>query len=211
MFTGLIEEVGKVEGIVKRADGLNLVIGCNKVIEGTKLGDSIAVNGVCLTVTDLKGGLITFDVSKETIKRTNLSKINIKEAVNLERAMMVGNRFGGHIVQGHVDTVGYISSIKPTGEHTEFLIEIPFDYVDYVIEKGSIAVDGISLTINYIDKNRVKLNIIPHTFKNTNLMYRKTGDSVNLEFDIVGKYVVEMIRKYGFSNEDRLKNLLEHF
>lgn len=210
MFTGLIEEVGKIKSIIPKRDGLTLSVEAKKVIEDTKLGDSIAVNGVCLTVVKIESNsFIYFDVSEETVKRSNISKLKPSDFVNLERAMSPQGRFGGHIVQGHVDCVGYISGIKPLGDHTEFEVDIPSQFLDYVIEKGSIAIDGISLTINYIIGNRLKLNIIPHTLENTNLKYRKSGDEVNIEFDILGKYVVQAMKRYGFSKEDKLKNLLE--
>lgn len=211
MFTGLIEELGYIKEITKQVKGLSLTVECSRVTEETKVGDSIAVNGICLTVVEIGKGFLKFDVSAETVKRSNISKLKIKDPVNLERAMMVGGRLAGHIVQGHVDTTGYITSINPTGNHTEFSIEISNRYVEYIIEKGSIAVDGISLTINYIDKNQIYLNIIPHTLQNTNLKFRKVGDIVNLEFDVIGKYIVETMKRYGFSKEDKLKNLLENW
>ncbi|MCX7760102.1 MAG: riboflavin synthase [Hydrogenothermaceae bacterium] len=211
MFTGLVEELGKVRSISVKNDGLVLSIEADKVLENTKLGDSIAVNGVCLTVVSIEGKILFFEVSKETVKRSNISKLKPSDFVNLERAMSPQGRFGGHIVQGHVDCTGYIAGIKPLGNHTEFEVEIPSQYLEYIIEKGSIAVDGISLTINYIVNNKVKLNIIPHTLENTNLKYRKIGDEVNIEFDILGKYVVETMKRYGFSKEDKLKKLIENF
>lgn len=211
MFTGLVEEVGKVRHITKKSDGMELTVSCIKVSQGAALGDSIAVNGVCLTVVDMDRDLLRFEVSAETIKRTNLSRLKTNDPVNLERAMMAGSRFGGHIVQGHIDSTGYISSIKPLGDHTEFSIGIPQEYLDYVIEKGSIAVDGISLTINYIRDKNIILNIIPHTLENTNLKFRKVGEEVNLEFDILGKYVVQTLKRYGFSKEDKISKLLENW
>lgn len=211
MFTGLIEEVGKVRQITKKSDGIVLTIEASKVSYGTNIGDSIAINGICLTVVDINDNLLKFEVSTETINRSNISKLKINDPVNLERAMMAGGRFGGHIVQGHVDTTGYVSSIKPLGSHTEFGIAIPQDYLDYVIEKGSIAIDGISLTINYIKENQLVLNIIPHTLQNTNLKFKKVGDEVNLEFDILGKYVVQTMKRYGISKEDKLSKLLENW
>lgn len=211
MFTGLIEEVGKIKQITQKNDGVVLTIEVNKVNHGTNIGDSIAVNGVCLTVVEINHNILRFDVSTETIKRSNISKLKTNDPVNLERAMMAGSRFGGHIVQGHVDATGYVYSIKPIGDHTEVEITIPSQYMDYVIEKGSLAVDGISLTINYIKNNNILINIIPHTFENTNLRYRKVGDEVNLEFDILGKYVVQMMKRYGFSRESHLSRLLENW
>jgi riboflavin synthase len=210
MFTGLIEEVGKVKSINKMSDGMRLSISCKKVLENTVLGDSIAVNGVCLTVIHMDKDSVSFDVSNETIKRSNFSYLKIGDYVNLERSLTPQSRLGGHIVQGHVDTTGNIVSITPMGNHTNFKISFPSEYENLVIEKGSISIDGISLTINYVNKNTIDLNIIPHTLENTNLKYRKVGDVVNIEFDILGKYVAKMVGRW-YNQEDRLKKLLENW
>ncbi len=210
MFTGLIEEVGKIKNIQKRNDGMKISVECEKVIDGTKLGDSIAVNGVCLTVVNIGNRQIDFEVSNETIKRSNFKNLKINDYLNLERAMTPSSRLGGHIVQGHVDTVGEITSINRLGEHTNFKIRFPKEYDYLVIEKGSIAIDGISLTINYIKEDIIDLNIIPHTLENTNLRYRKVGEIVNIEFDILGKYVAKML-KLDSKKEDYLKNLIQNW
>ncbi len=209
MFTGIIEEVGKLKSVKSTAGGLSIEVEAKKVLEDSKLGDSIAINGICLTITDLKSDSFDFDVSQETINRTNIKDLKVGSFVNLERALRPIDRMGGHIVQGHVDTVGKISAIIQKGEHWEFKITFPSEYRKYVIEKGSIAIDGISLTINEIVNNNISLNIIPHTIQNTNLQYRKIGDNVNIEFDIIGKYVLN-IMKYG-KNEGNLENLLKNF
>ncbi|NPA17161.1 riboflavin synthase [Persephonella sp.] len=208
MFTGIVEEVGTVLQTEPAPGGLRLKVRAEKVIQDTKLGDSIAVNGVCLTVVDITEGDITFDVSRETVERSNIGKLKTGEPVNLERALRPSDRLGGHIVQGHVDTVGRISSITPEGEHTRFRIEFSPEYSDLVVEKGSIAVDGISLTINKINGSTVSINIIPHTIENTNLRSRKVGDEVNIEFDIIGKYVLRMV---GGRKKSRLEELLDNF
>ncbi len=207
MFTGLIEETGKVFSLEKRTDGSRLTIEANVVVENTKIGDSIAVNGVCLTVVNIENKSLSFDVSPETLKRTNLETLKIGELVNLERALRPSDRLGGHIVQGHIDTIGKIVRFSPIGEHWELNVEIPSEFLDFVVEKGSIAIDGISLTINQIKKNILSINIIPHTREVTNLKQRKAGDFVNLEFDILAKYVVNLLKPY---KETRLKNLLEN-
>ena len=209
MFTGIIEEVGKLKSIKPTSGGLSIEVEAKKVLEDSKLGDSIAINGICLTITDLKPNSFNFDVSQETINRSNIKDLKIGDFVNLERALRPIDRMGGHIVQGHVDTVGKISGIIPKGEHTEFKINYPVEYRAYIIEKGSIAIDGISLTINEIYNGTISINIIPHTIQNTNLQYRKVGDKVNIEFDIIGKYVLN-IMKYGKS-ENSLENLLKNF
>lgn len=210
MFTGLIEEVGKVKTMTKNYDGMRLKIECKKILENTNLGDSIAVNGVCLTVVEMEKDVAVFDVSNETIKRSNFSYLKVGDFVNLERALTPQSRLGGHIVQGHVDTTGIIVSITPLGSHTNVKISFPIEYSNLVIEKGSIAIDGISLTINYLNQNVIDLNIIPHTLENTNLKYRKPNDVVNIEFDILGKYVAKMIGKW-YNPDERLKNLLENW
>lgn len=209
MFTGIIEEVGKLKSVKSTAGGLSIEVEAKKVLEDSKLGDSIAINGICLTITDLKSDSFDFDVSQETINRTNIKDLKVGSFVNLERALRPIDRMGGHIVQGHVDTVGKISAVIQKGEHWEFKITFPSEYRKYVIEKGSIAIDGISLTVNEIVNNNISLNIIPHTIQNTNLQYRKIGDNVNIEFDIIGKYVLN-IMKYG-KNEGNLENLLKNF
>lgn len=211
MFTGLIEEVGKVKEINRKVDGINVSIEAKNILEDIKIGDSVAVNGVCLTVVSLSDRGFSFDVSKETLDRSNLKFLKIGEYVNLERALKVSDRLGGHIVQGHVDTVGSITKITPLGEHTIFEIEIPSEYLNLVVEKGSIAIDGISLTINSIKNNRLFFNIIPHTIKSTNLQFRKVGDMVNIEFDVIGKYVWNMLEKFKGKEETSLEKLLENF
>jgi len=208
MFTGIIEEVGTALQKTPTPGGLKLKVGAEKVINDTKSGDSIAVNGVCLTVIDISNKDITFDVSQETVKRSNIGNLRIGEPVNLERAVRPSDRLGGHIVQGHVDTIGKITSITPLGEHTRFIIEFPVRYSNLVIEKGSIAIDGISLTINEININTVSINVIPHTIENTNLYYRKVSDEVNIEFDIIGKYVLKMVEG---NQKSRLEELLDNF
>jgi riboflavin synthase len=214
MFTGLVEEVGEVYSLNKRADGLILCVKANKVLEDTKLGDSIAINGVCLTVFKIDSDKLYFEVSLETLKRTNLKSVKQNDKVNLERALKASDRLGGHIVQGHVDTEGKIKSMLNLGKHTKLDIEIPKEYTLFVIEKGSIAVDGISLTINQIKKNIVSINIIPHTLQNTNLKYRKIGDNVNIEFDILGKYILKALTKMDLEKikkEKKLQELLSSF
>ncbi len=208
MFTGLIEEVGKVSKIEKRSDGIMIQIKAEKIVDDLKIGDSVALNGVCLTVVEIENGKISFDVSQETAVRSNLPELKTGDPVNLERALRLSDRLGGHIVQGHVDTVGFIKSINLKGQHTEFIFQFPEEFQDLVVEKGSIAIDGISLTVNYIMDNRISINIIPHTIQNTNLKERKTGDKVNIEFDILGKYIKKMISK---GEKDRLEELLDKF
>lgn len=213
MFTGLIEEVGKVNQIIPKQDGILLKVNAKKILEDIKLGDSIAVNGVCLTTVDFDNSSVSFEVSKETLKRSNLKNIKTGDFVNLERALKASDRLGGHIVQGHVDTTGTIYQKSKVGEHTELIIEIPLDYTSLVIEKGSIAIDGISLTINYIKSNKIYINIIPHTLENTNLKYKKVGELVNIEFDIFSKYILKFVNSVDINKlkDKKFEELLNEF
>ena len=194
MFTGIVEEVGKVKGIKKGSKSSKLTIKCRVVLEGTRVGDSIAVNGVCLTVVEIGRELLTFDVSYETLKRTTLSLLKPGESVNLERALRLGDRLGGHILQGHVDTTTKVTSIKREGEGYRFSFKLPKEYSHLVVEKGSIGIDGISLTVAELLPDSFSVAVIPHTFENTNLKFKKSGSLVNLEFDIIGKYVEKMVK-----------------
>ena len=211
MFTGLIEEVGKVKDITIRDKGLRIKIEAKKIGKDVKEGDSIAINGACLTVVDLYEDGLSFDVSEETLNRTNIKYLKIGHYVNLERALRVSDRLGGHIVQGHIDTTSVITGLIPYGEHTILKIKLPNKYRKFVIEKGSIAIDGISLTINKIENDEMFINIIPHTLKSTNLQYRKVRDTVNLEFDILGNYVLQYIEGLKNSKNSYLEKLLSNF
>lgn len=206
MFTGLVEDLGRVKFVKPSRGGIEL--GIETSLRGINIGDSVAVNGACLTAVGIEKNLITFDVSQETLNRTNLRFLKTGDCVNLERALTLNKPLGGHIVQGHVDTLGKIEKLTPIGEHHLLVISFPEEYTVYTVEKGSIAVDGISLTINKVGSNFVEINIIPHTFRETNLKFRKRGDFVNLEFDIFGKYVVNYLKRVEKKNklfEDFLK------
>ncbi len=198
MFTGLVEEVGKVREIKKSSKGAKLKVECKNVLEGTKIGDSIAVNGVCLTVVELGENFLSFDISYETLRRSSLSLIKPGSPVNLERALKLGDRLGGHILQGHVDTTTKITAIKREGEGYTFTFKLPKAYTHLVVEKGSIGIDGISLTIADIFPDSFTVSVIPHTFEKTNLKFKKPGDAINLEFDIIGKYVEKMLKEKIF-------------
>lgn len=188
MFTGIVEEVG----IVKSADPGHLTISASTVMGGTKVGDSICINGTCLTVTSLEGeddkGTFSLDVVPETLRRTNLGELRPGHSVNLERSMPADGRFGGHIVQGHVDGTGKVRSIEADGEASLIAFEAPPSVMRYVVEKGFITVDGASLTVVECDKNSFTVTIIPHTRENTVFSHRSVGDTVNLEADIIAKY-----------------------
>lgn len=185
MFTGIIEEIGKISSITKST----ITIKSKTVLEDAKLGDSIAVNGVCLTIVDLKKDEFTANISDETFKITNFSEFKSGDFVNLERALTLNSRLGGHIVTGHIDTVGEIVSIIDKNEFYDLSIKFDKNFENYVVKKGSITINGISLTIADINNNTVSVAIIPHTFNNTILKTLKSKDSINIEFDILAKYV----------------------
>jgi len=187
MFTGIIEEVGKVLS----ASTAKLVISGPQVIDGIKLGDSIAINGVCLTVTDFDRASFSVDVMPETLKRTNLGLIKAGDSVNLERPMALGGRLGGHLVQGHIDDVGRIVSLEWEGDALLFRFEAPPEVMRYTAPKGFIAVDGISLTITEKDISSFRVSVVEYTHRNTTLGGRKVGDVVNLEVDIIAKYTAQ--------------------
>ena len=189
MFTGIIEETGKISSVTKN----QICVECKKIPDDISLGDSIAVNGVCLTVVNFTDRGFTADVSPETFSVTALNNLKSGDYVNLERAMPANGRFGGHIVSGHVDGVGKIVSIKPNKGFYDIKIELAEENAKYVIKKGSVTIDGISLTIAQIDKNLVTIAVIPHTFENTNLKGLKTGDFVNIEVDIIAKYIEKFL------------------
>ncbi len=193
MFTGIIEEVGKVASIRKGAQSCVLTISAHKVLEDVHLGDSIATNGVCLTVTDFSSSSFSADVMHETLDRSSLGKLKPGSPVNLERAMAAQGRFGGHIVSGHIDGVGTISSLKEDDNAVWYTIKAPQKILTYIIEKGSITIDGISLTVARVTDSDFSVSIIPHTRAQTNLSQKKAGDIVNLENDLVGKYVEKML------------------
>ena len=194
MFTGIIEELGTVKGVRRQPEGIRLSVTAKLVMDGMKTGDSIAVNGVCLTVTEFDNRSFTADVSGETEKRSNLGKQRAGDKVNLERPMKLSDRLGGHLVAGHVDGIGVVRGVERKGGMLLFTFEVPTEVQQYLIQKGSIAIDGISLTVNEVKGNRYTVTVIPHTADMTTLGFKKTGDMVNLEADMIGKYVERFIR-----------------
>lgn len=193
MFTGIIEETGVVTNIQKCEKSFKLTIAGKKIFDDIKLGDSIAVNGVCLTVSALNENSFTADVMTETIIRSSLGILKKGQRVNLERAMPAQGRFGGHIVSGHIDAIGEIESLVPEGNAVWVTILTNSKVLRYVVEKGSIAIDGISLTVAWVGETYFKVSIIPHTGAETILLMKKKGDLVNLECDIIGKYVEKLM------------------
>ena len=200
MFTGIIEETGKVEAVAKGSNSTVITIAAVKVLEDTKIGDSIAVNGVCLTVTSISGRKFSADVMAETLRRSSLGSLKHGSMVNLERAMAANGRFGGHIVSGHIDGVGVISSFEKEDNAVWVEIETPAKILRYIVEKGSITIDGISLTVAKLTDSSFAVSVIPHTGEETTLLNRNPGDIVNLENDIVGKYVERLM---NFKTDDR--------
>jgi riboflavin synthase len=193
MFTGIIEEVGKITAVIKGQRSSQLWVQGAVIIDDLKMGDSVAVNGVCLTVSQLRGNKWMADVMSETLNRSNLGDLKGGSAVNLERAMPANGRFGGHIVAGHIDGTGHIVKISKDDNAVIFEIKAPPKILRYIIEKGSIAIDGISLTVIGMTVDSFKVSIIPHTVKETILGIKKPGDPVNLENDLVGKYIEKLL------------------
>ena len=189
MFTGIIEEMGTVKSIRKSANSAILTIGATKVLEETKIGDSIAVNGICLTVTSFGKNYFTADVMHETLRRSSIGEAAAGSPVNLERAMAANSRFGGHIVTGHIDGTGTICEVKSDEIAVCYSIKAPEKIMHYIVEKGSVAVDGISLTVAKTTQTTFMVSVIPHTAQCTVLAYKKAGDTVNLENDCIGKYI----------------------
>jgi riboflavin synthase len=193
MFTGIIEELGKIERIHPLADAVRLEIAGSKVVDGLKRGESISVSGACLTAVEITATGFTADVMLETLKRTSLGSAGEGDVVNLERAMSASARFGGHMVQGHVDGVGTIVSREPS-EHWEWVrIEVPAELTKYVVEKGSISFDGVSLTVNEINENVVGVSLIPETLALTTLGSKQVGTRVNVEVDIMAKHIERLL------------------
>lgn len=205
MFTGLVEEVGRVSSI-GRGEMLRLSISAGRVSEGVRAGESVCVNGACLTAGEVDGGTLTFLAMPETLRRTALGGLAVGSPVNLERALSAGSRFGGHIVQGHVDGVGEVLGVRPEGEAEIWEFGAPEAVLRYCVQKGSICVDGISLTIVSVGEGTFTVSILPQTRANTNLALLGAGSRVNLEADMIGKYVERLL---GPHLVGRLSNLRE--
>lgn len=207
MFTGLIEEIGIVKSIIKGGQSAQITIQAHEVLNETKIGDSICTNGVCLTVTKFTHNSFTVDVMPETMRKSNLGKLTNGSKVNLERALKASDRLGGHIVSGHIDGTGTISQFKEEENATWITVNASNNLLKYIIDKGSIAIDGTSLTVAKVDQDNFKVSIIPHTKEKTILISKKVGDDVNLECDIIGKYV-ERLMGFKENNEDKQEGKL---
>lgn len=193
MFTGIIEEMGQVRGLLKETNATYIIIEVNKILSDLKNGDSIAVNGVCLTAKEIKSNQIFADISPETSKVTTLSRYQIGKKVNIERAMKIGDRLGGHIVTGHIDDTAVLETKTKENNALNLKFKVSTQIMKYIIKKGSIAIDGISLTIANCEKNFFTISVIPFTLQNTTLNYINSGDIVNVECDIIGKYVENLL------------------
>jgi len=200
MFTGIIEEIGTIKQLNKGRDSVTLYIEANKILSDIHIGDSISTNGICLTATNIYDDGFTADAMHETLNRTALSELQIGSHVNLERAMPLNGRFGGHIVSGHIDGVGKITGIKRDDIAVWYTINTAPEILKYIVEKGSIAISGVSLTVADVNDNEFKVSIIPHTMANTILPELKIGSLVNLETDIIGKYVEKLM---GLNNDNK--------
>lgn len=193
MFTGIVEELGTIRSLAISGSSGKIHIQAKKVLEGTKIGDSIAVNGICLTVVTMTPDSFSADVMAETVRRSSLGSCRMGDRVNLERAMAADGRFGGHMVAGHIDGTGTIASLVQEENAVWVTIRTKPEILHYIVEKGSIAIDGISLTVAAVDDTSFKVSVIPHTGEETTLLKRTPGDTVNLETDIVGKYVEKLL------------------
>lgn len=206
MFTGIVEEIGIVKFLEFKANGAKIVIGCQKVIEDVKIGDSIAIDGVCQTVIAFNFSEFSAEISDETLKVTTLGNLKSGNTVNLERALTLSSRLGGHIVSGHVDCMGKFINIEKLSDFYNLQFEIPEEQEKYVVYKGSITINGVSLTVANIVDNIVSVAIIPHTYNNTSLKDLKLGQDVNIETDILGKYVEKFL-----SAKDNKKGISMNF
>ncbi len=193
MFTGIIEELGKVSGIEKQPDAIRLTIACKEVLSDLKRGDSISCSGTCLTAIEIDNQGFTADVMLETIRRSSLDGVKVGDPINLERAMNAATRFGGHIVQGHVDGVGEVVSREKSDNWDWVKIRLPKELMKYVVHKGSITLDGISLTVNEINDDVIAVSLIPETLRVTTLGYKNPGDKVNVEADVLAKHVEKLM------------------
>lgn len=194
MFTGIVEEVGRIQHVSSSSSGGRLSVCASIVTQDLRLGDSIAVNGVCLTAVEFSSTSVVFDASRETLRRTTLGKLRTGDEVNLERALRADSRLGGHIVQGHVDVTGTYLGYRQIGDSYDVSFSFPPSIAKYICEKGSIAVDGVSLTVASLAQERFTVAIIPHTWRATALRRLRVGDAVNLEADVVAKYLERLLQ-----------------
>lgn len=207
MFTGLIEGEGIIKGIEKGEKSSRLTIEAADILTDSKIGDSISTNGVCLTISSMNNSRFTADVMAETIRRSNLGNLKIGEKVNLERALRLQDRLGGHIVSGHIDGIGEVLNLQKEDNAVWITIKADGDILKYIVEKGSVALDGVSLTVAYVDNKCFKVSIIPHTAKETILLKKVKGSMVNIECDVLSKYVEKLLNLDGEKKENKKMDL----
>lgn len=205
MFTGIIEEIGTINAVQKGAKSVRLTIKADVIFDDMKLGDSIAVNGVCVTVTDFNPNTFSADVMNETLSRSGLGQLSVGSRVNLERAMQASGRFGGHIVSGHIDGTGEIIRKERDDNAVWLTVTAPKELMNYIVEKGSVTIDGVSLTVARSAEQYFAVSIIPHTGKATILLDKKPGDTVNVEIDIIGKYIERFLSAQPANNMNKSK------
>ncbi len=211
MFSGIVEETGKIKGLQYKDRALSLVIEAKTVLSGTKKGDSVSVNGVCLTVTEIKRGAFTAQAVEETLQKTNLGSLKVADRVNLERALKVSDRISGHFVSGHIDMACSVKNIVKNHSSWEIFVSAPEELLRFLVEKGSVALNGVSLTVAKIKASSFSVVIIPHTLKNTNLYLIKAGDKINVEADMIGKYIAKYLDKSVSSAPFSGKNIISNF
>lgn len=209
MFTGIIVEMGEVTATERKGGMLRLSIKAEEIMKDLRIGDSISVNGVCLTAVEIKGRSVSFDLSDETLRSTNLGALKVDNRVNLEPSLRPDSKIGGHFVSGHVDCIGRIRSKRDVGDAFKVEIEVPDSLLAFLVEKGSVAVDGISLTVVDILKDSFTVVIIPHTARLTTMGFKCPGDTVNIEVDIIGKYVARFLKREGDRDQGLAKALME--
>lgn len=210
MFTGLIEDIGRVTAFTRRGEAGLLSVESTLPMAEIVIGDSVAVNGACLTVTAKSGRVVTFDVSPESITRTTIGRLHGGSRVNLERALRMGDRLGGHIVSGHIDCCSRLTRIENCSGNHQLYFSLPPEHDRYLVEKGSVTIDGVSLTVNTVSKGGFSVNIIPHTFANTTLEHIRAGDEVNIETDIIGKYVERLVQPWKTGGDLSMRTLAEN-
>jgi riboflavin synthase len=210
MFTGLIESIGRVTACERRGGAAVLTVATTMPVSEIAIGDSVAVNGACLTVTAKGGTALTFDVSPESLASTTIETLRSGQNVNLERALRLGDRMGGHIVTGHIDCIGTLLQSSETSGNRVLLFSLPSDHARYLVQKGSVAIDGISLTVNEVSQGGFSVNIIPLTYSSTTLAQLNAGDRVNLETDIIGKYVERLATPWKPGSGLSMKTLAEN-
>lgn len=207
MFTGLIEDLGTIREIGRKNGSFVIKVDTDLDLSDSKIGDSISISGICLTVVDLEKNSFSFDVSPETMSRTLLKNLGRGDKVNLERAMKLNDRFGGHIVSGHIDGTGTILNKTEEGNSIKIEIEVATGLSRYIVEKGSVAVDGVSMTVNGCREGSFTINVIPHTAEYTTLILKKMGDKINVETDLIGKYVEKILNQTGVVDNSQKKDI----